>query len=130
MMDTATPMKDPAPARLASVDSPAHRPAAPAPAPARGPFVPLLLIGATLAAWAGFQTLQLSAESTAMQAALAQQEPLVQNSNKLRQSLDAMAAQTRTLADGGNPNARALVADMQRRGVTLAATPTAPAPTR
>jgi len=84
-----------------------------------GVFWPVLLAIAAFLAWTGFQTVQLVSERTALSASNEQQEPLMQKSAKLRQSLDAIAAQTQRLAEQGNPNARVLVEELRKRGVTI-----------
>ena len=43
----------------------------------------------------------------------------MQDSKKLRDSLDAIARGTAQLADGGNPNARLIVSELKKRGITL-----------
>jgi hypothetical protein len=91
----------------------------------RGPFVPLLLGGVALAAWFGLQAWLLVEERTALQTTHASQQQTVDNAAKLRQSLDAIAADTQRLADSGNPNARLLVEELRKRGVTI--NPNAPA---
>lgn len=104
-----------------------QRAAAPIVAYGPGLFWPVLIVTGAFAAWTAFQTLQLLAERTALEAGLTQQETLVQNSTKLRQSLDAMATQTQRLADLGNPNAKLLVDELRKRGVTINANAPAPA---
>ena len=42
--------------------------------------------------------------------------------------LDTLAADTQRLADSGNPNARALVDELKKRGVTISTTPANAAP--
>ena len=96
----------------------------PAQAASRSVFVPLLL------GWLGFQSWQPFSEPQALQTAYASQQQPVDNSAKLRAYLDTLAADTQRLADAGNPNARALVDELKKRGVTInpASTPAAPAP--
>ena len=92
-------------------------------------FMPLLLGGLALLGWLGFQAQQLYVERQALQTAYASQQQTVDNSAKLRASLDTLAADTQRLADAGNPNARALVDELKKRGVTInpASTPAVPA---
>lgn len=96
------------------------------------PFVPLLLGGLALLGWLAFQTQQLLGERQALQAAYTSQQQTVDNAGKLRGSLDALAADTQRMADGGNPNARLLVDELRKRGITIntANTPTAPTTSR
>jgi hypothetical protein len=98
--------------------------------PERGPFVPLLLGGLGLAAWFGLQTWLQIEEGSALKTAHASQQQTVDNASKLRQSLDAIAADTQRLADAGNPSARLLVDELRKRGITINpnAPPAVPAP--
>ena len=115
----------------ASTRNPSHTqmPAVAAVATSRSAFVPLLLGGLAVLGWLGFQAQQLYVERQALQTAYASQQQTVDNSAKLRASLDTLAADTQRLADAGNPNARALVDELKKRGVTInpASTPTVPA---
>ena len=101
----------------------------------RGPssqFLPMLLSGLALLGWLGFQAYQLVNERQGLQAAYASQQQTVDNASKLRASLDALAADTQRLADGGNPNAKLLVDELRKRGITIitSATSTPPATPR
>ena len=91
-------------------------------------FVPLLLAGLALLGWLAFQAQQQYAERQILQTAYASQQQTVDNAGKLRASLDVLAADTQRLADGGNPNARALVDELKKRGVTINSANTPPAP--
>jgi hypothetical protein len=100
----------------------------PVPHPPYGPFVPVLLGALALLGWLGFQTHQLLNERQALQAAYLSQQQTVDNAGKLRASLDALAADTQRMADSGNPNARLLVDELRKRGITInpaASTPSA-----
>ncbi len=83
------------------------------------PFVPLLLGGLALLGWLGFQTQQLVNERAALAGVHASQQLTVDNAGKLRGSLDALAADTQRIADAGNPNARLLVEELRKRGITI-----------
>ena len=85
-------------------------------------FVPLLL------GRLGFQSWQSFSEPQALQTAYASQQQPVDNSAKLRAYLDTLAADTQRLADAGNPNARTLVEELKKRGVTISTTPANTAP--
>ncbi|MBN9429899.1 MAG: hypothetical protein J0H09_25695, partial [Burkholderiales bacterium] len=95
-----------------------------------GPFVPLLLGGIALLMSFAYQTYQLWVEGSALQAAHASQQQTVDNAARLRASLDAIAADTQRLADSGNANARLLVEELRRRGITINAAASAQAPTK
>jgi hypothetical protein len=90
-----------------------------APSLRRSPFVPLLILLVALLAWTGFQTVQLHGESGSLAALRASQEAQFQQAQKVRQTLDQLATQTQQLADAGNPNARIVVDELRKRGVTI-----------
>ena len=98
----------------------------PSAADSSSPFVPMLLASLALLGWLGFQTWQLMNERQALQAGYASQQQTVENSGKLRASLDALAADTQRMADGGNPNAKLLVDELRKRGITINTAPSAP----
>ena len=93
----------------------------------RSAFASLLLAGLALLGWLAFQAQQQVAERQILQTAYASQQQTVDNAGKLRASLDVLAADTQRLADGGNPNARALVDELKKRGVTINSANTPPA---
>lgn len=92
------------------------------------PFLPMLVLALALAGWFLFQSVQLMHERAAMREAIANQEKQMQESKKLRDSLDTIPKGTAALADAGNPNARLIVDELKKRGITI--TPKAPAPAR
>ena len=102
------------------------------------PFIPILIVALTFAAWSGFQTTQLVQEKDALATLRANQERQMEDSKKLREGLDNLAKSTLALSNRGNPNARLIVDELRRRGVTInpdtaaaapgAATTPAPAP--
>ena len=95
----------------------------------RGPFVPMLLGGVALLGMLAFQSAQLLMDREALQATHASQQQTVDNAGKLRTSLDTLAADTQRMADAGNANARVLVEELKKRGVTInAAQATPPVP--
>jgi hypothetical protein len=83
------------------------------------PFLPLALLALAVVAWFGYQTMQLQGERSAQQKSLQDQEQVVQNATKMRAQLDALAAETQRLADQGNPNAKLLVDELRKRGITI-----------
>lgn len=94
--------------------------AATAAAPSRhGSFVPLLLFGLAVLGWLVFQGVMLLGDRQTLQAAHAAQQQTVDNAGKLRSSLDTLAADTQRMADAGNANARLLVEELRKRGVTI-----------
>lgn len=90
-------------------------------------FAPLLILMLALATWTGFQTYQLLREKQALAALRTNQEPTIQQAQKVRQTLDQLATETQKLADAGNPNARLVVEELRKRGVTINRPAQAPA---
>jgi hypothetical protein len=114
------------PGAPAMVESPAGRGVAsrvpPAPASA---FVPVLLCALTLLVWFAFQAVLLLGDRDALQATRQAQQATVDNAGKLRASLDSLAVDTQSMADGGNPSAKLLIDELHKHGITI--NPTAPA---
>jgi uncharacterized protein HemX len=86
-----------------------------------------LCLALALVTWFGTNLWQRWDDQTQLQTARQSQEALVNNAAKLRTSLDALAADTRRLAEAGNPQAQSLVAALQQRGITIAAPAGSPA---
>lgn len=82
-------------------------------------FIPLLLIAIALVIWTGFQTTQLLRERRYQKAVLNEQSPTVEQSKKLRNQLDSIAKGTLKLADQGNSNAKIIVEELRKRGITI-----------
>ena len=107
-------MNDPAPevfAERASDALPARR--------RYGAFLPALLMSLAVVASLGFQGFQLLREQQRLESALSGLEAQQQTAVKLRASLDAVATATARLAADGNANARVIVEELRRRGVTI-----------
>ena len=85
----------------------------------RSPAIPLGILAAAMFVWAGAVALNQMAETSRLKEVRANQEALVQNSQKLRASLDALASETAKLAAQGNPNAKMLVDELAKRGITI-----------
>ncbi len=85
----------------------------------RSPALPLAILAAAFLVWAGAVIWNLASESSRLAAARANQENLVQNSQKLRASLDTLASETAKLAAQGNAGARLLVDELRKRGITI-----------
>ena len=83
------------------------------------PFVPLLLLALVLAGWFTFQTSQLFRERDNLRVLRASQEQSVQESTKLRGSLDAIMHETAALAAQGSVSARLVVEGLAKRGITI-----------
>jgi hypothetical protein len=87
--------------------------------PDQGVFVPALLIALALVLWLVFQTVQLATERQQLGVASADLEPQERSATELRASLDALATATAELAAGGNANARVVVEELRKRGITI-----------
>lgn len=111
---------DPHAAATVAGDAPEAPAAAPVPPPApRTAFLPLLLGLLALTAWLGHHAWLLDQDRQQLQAAQTNLQPTVEKAAGLRQSLDRLAADTQRLADAGNSNARALVDELRKRGITI-----------
>jgi len=91
-----------------------------------GSFIVLFVALLALVAQAGFHTLELRRESAALETRLAQQRPVVERSQKLRQQLQSIAAATAALAEQGNPNAVLVRDQLQQQGISLGPSPSRP----
>ena len=82
-------------------------------------FVPLFLILVTLVLWFGFQTYQLVKERGNLKTLQANQEKMLNNAQKMRAQLDAIAAGTARLAQQGNANAAQVVNALKAKGISI-----------
>ena len=85
----------------------------------RGPFVPILLIVVSMVAWSGFQATQLIRERRDLVTLRSNQEPVVEQSTRIRNQLDSIARRLADLSGQGNAGARVLVEELGKRGVTI-----------
>ena len=85
----------------------------------RSPAVPLGILAVAMLVWAASIAWNLVSEQSRLEQARASQETLVQNSQKLRASLEVLASETAKLAAQGNPGARLLIDELRKRGVTI-----------
>jgi len=84
-----------------------------------GAFLPALLVSLAVVASLGFQCFQLVREQQRLESAMSSLETQQQTAVKLRASLDAVATATARLAADGNANARIVVEELRKRGVTI-----------
>ena len=96
----------------------AHPVARPA-AGVASPFVPLLMFALTITVWFAFQTVHLWRERETLATARSAQEKSVEDARKMRTTLDQLARGTAVLADKGNANAKLVVDELRRRGITI-----------
>jgi hypothetical protein len=84
-----------------------------------GAFLPALLVSLAVVASLGFQSFQLLREQQRLESAMSGLEAQQQTAVKLRASLDGVATATAKLAADGNANARVIVEELRKRGVTI-----------
>ncbi len=70
-------------------------------------------------AWAVFQGVQLWRDHQVLTALHAGQQAQVDQAQRVRQTLDALATETSKLAQAGNRNAGRVIEELRRRGVTV-----------
>jgi len=83
------------------------------------PFWPVLVFFVVWLAWALFQGYQLNEERKGLIALKDAQQQQVVQAQRVRQTLDTLAAETQKLADTGNANARLVIEELRKRGVTV-----------
>ena len=82
-------------------------------------FVPLLLVVATLLTLLGFQATQLYNDRANLQQLREGQEQPLTEAQNLRKQLDGVAADTARLAEQGNANAKRVIEELAKRGITI-----------
>jgi|GEM_PF-1488741 len=100
---------------------PTHTPSSTATATATATplLIPVFVLASAVLLWVLFQSYSLFNERQALLAAAAQLAPQAETATKVRASIDSIAAGVKRLADGGNANARVIVDELARRGVTI-----------
>jgi hypothetical protein len=83
------------------------------------PFVPLLMLAASVAVWLGFSTLQLMQERDDLRNAGEKQQLLVDQSTKLRSQMAAIGEQLATLRDQGNVGATEILRQLDQSNIKL-----------
>jgi hypothetical protein len=96
--------------RVSRHDAQAHGPSA---------FAPLMVFFFAWLAWAVFQAVQLHEENKTLQSLKANQQQQVQQAQRVRQTLDRLALETQKLADAGNANAKLVIEELRKRGITV-----------
>lgn len=91
-------------------------------------FVPIALVVLTLLVMVGFQTVQLNRERDALQARLEALSVPFEEARQVRAQLDSIARTTAELAAQGNENARLVVDQLARLGITINPRPASDAP--
>jgi hypothetical protein len=85
--------------------------------------IPLALVVLGFFIMVAFQAVQLFREYGHTGEIRAAQEPTIQEGTKLRQQLDSLASKTAQLADAGNANAKAIIDELKRQGITVKPNP-------
>lgn len=83
--------------------------------------LPLVLITVSLLVWFGFQTAQLLVERSELNAVKVSFEGATQESQKIRDQLEALITKTTELAGQGNASARSVVEELEKRGIPIRA---------
>ncbi len=85
--------------------------------------IPLALIVLAFFIMAAFQTMQLYREYVRLGETRTAQEATMQEATKLRQQLESLASKTAHLAEAGNANAKVIIDELKRQGITVKANP-------
>jgi hypothetical protein len=86
----------------------------------------LILTVVSLLIWFGFQAVALTLERNQLSAVNSNLQAAAQESEKMRAQLEALITKTVELAGKGNPNAKVVIEELQKRGIPLGAAPQAP----
>jgi hypothetical protein len=93
-----------------------RRPAVAAPASLQ---LPLLLLALAFLGMLVFQTVEIVLDRGRIATARQNQEQSLSDGVKLRQQLATLTTRMAQLADGGNANAKAIVEQLRREGITI-----------
>ena len=85
---------------------------------AHSPFVPLLLALVAVLGWMIFQTTQYVRERNDLARAHLMQDSGLDQAARIRTAADSLVSKTQALADGGDPIAQQIVAQLKQRGVS------------
>ncbi len=93
--------------------------ARPEPAGRPGSTLPVALILLSLLIWFGFQTVELVLERNQLTTVTTNYNVAVQEAQKTQRQLEKLITQTNELAGKGNPNAKAVIEELKKRGIPL-----------
>ena len=82
-------------------------------------WIPLSLLVVTFLVMVAFQTTQLLRERDNLTQLMANLEVPLEQAQRVRQQLDAIARGTAQLAAAGNVNAQSILDQLQRQGITI-----------
>lgn len=80
---------------------------------------PLSLVSFVLFLTLAYQTTQVMRDRAVLHDAKQQQDAVLENANKVQAQLEALATGTAKLAQDGNKNAQAIVAQLKQAGITI-----------
>jgi len=92
------------------------------PAERSGSALPLILTIVSVLIWFAFQTVQLVLERNNLTALTANLETPMQESQKMQTQLQSLVTKTAELANQGNAGARAVVEELEKRGIPIRGT--------
>src|SRR5206468_5297509 len=84
-----------------------------------GSGLPLILTIVSVFIWFAFQTVQLVLERNNLTALTANLETPMQESRKMQTQLQSLVTKTAELANQGNAGAKAVVEELERRGIPI-----------
>jgi len=79
----------------------------------------LMMLALSQMVWMGYQGYEQWQRRGSLMALRAGQESAMGEAQKLRSALDKLAADTKVLSDQGDMNARLLVVELEKRGITI-----------
>jgi predicted histidine transporter YuiF (NhaC family) len=82
-------------------------------------LTPITLLAFVVFLSLGFQTVQVVRDRDALHQAITQQDKLLEDSRKIQAQLTALAGGTKTLADGGDKSAIAIITRLQQNGISV-----------
>ena len=88
---------------------------------ARASNLPLVITISALLVYFAFQTFQLVRERSSLSELRVNLEAPLQESQKVRSQLESLLTKTTELANQGNPAAKTVVEELQKRGVPIGA---------
>jgi len=81
--------------------------------------VALIMVVLSQLVWMGYQGYEQLQRRSSLMELRAGQESAIGEAQKLRSALDKLAADTKVLSDQGDPNARMVVVELEKRGITI-----------
>lgn len=87
----------------------------------RASNLPLILILVALLVWFGFQSFQLLSERSNLVSLQTSLEGALQESQKMRAQLETLVSKTAELAQQGNPSAKKVIEELEKRGIPISA---------